>query len=114
MLIGHDDYLKVLRFDSIGRDVDIVEVTKVPGLKSIGAMVYNPINDTVFVSDLTWKSIFEYSFTTRNLRTVSNSHLDSVKSMSFGEEFVSHFDFNHSLRFMLGNIFNFCLFRSRW
>jgi len=87
MLIGHDDYIKVVRLGSIGRSIDLVNKTRVAGLSRIGAVVYNPVNDTVFVSDLTWKTIFEYKFSSGVLKPISSRNLDSVKSMSLGELF---------------------------
>jgi len=80
LMIGYENSLKILRFNSIGRNV-VTEI-KLADLKSIGAVEYNPINNTAFISDLFFKTMFEYNFKTKELKSVSSRHMDSVKAIA--------------------------------
>ena len=71
-----------MKFNSIGRDV--LKEKKLSDLKMIGAILYNPVNDTIFISDLYWKTIFELDRKTNKMTSILTRHLDSVKSLALG------------------------------
>lgn len=73
----------MMRFNSIGRD--IFEAISFSELKSINALVYNPINNTIIISDSSHKKIYEYSINKKKLNVLIAHHLDNVRGMDIGK-----------------------------
>jgi len=82
LVVAFKSTIKTMRFNSIGTEV--FESITLPQLKSITAIVYNPINNTIILSDTGAKKIFEYSFSKKRLTVLIDQHLDSVKGMDIG------------------------------
>ncbi|ODM90172.1 Low-density lipoprotein receptor-related protein 4 [Orchesella cincta] len=79
LVIAFKSTIKTMRFNSIGTEV--FDSIVLPKIKSVSAVVYNPINNTVILSDTGAKKIYEYSFKTKRLSVLIDQHLDSVKGM---------------------------------
>ncbi|CAL8127285.1 unnamed protein product [Orchesella dallaii] len=79
LVVAFKSTLKTMRFNSIG--TEIFDSITLPQIKSISAVVYNPVNNTIIISDTGAKKIYEYSFTRKRLTVLIDQHLDSVKGM---------------------------------
>lgn len=72
-----------MRVNTIGKDV--FEQIPLPSqVKNINALVYNPINGTIIISDGYARKIFEYSIKTMEFSVLRESGIVNVTSMDLG------------------------------
>lgn len=74
--------LKTMRFNTIGKDV--FEAIPMPNVKSIEALVYNPVNHTMIFFDSASKKIYEYSFNRKRTSVLIDHHIDTIVGLDIG------------------------------
>lgn len=72
----------MMRFNSIGREV--FNTVTFSQLKTITAVTYNPVNNSIILSDSPSKKIYEYNIKRNRLTVLIDQHLDMVKGMDIG------------------------------
>jgi len=54
------------------------------GIEKIGAIAYNPLNDSIIFSDLKTKQIYEFRTENNKLSVIVDRHLKEVKGIDIG------------------------------
>ncbi len=83
LLLAQHDNLFVTRITAVGRDI-FEHVALPPIIKSINALVYNPVNNSVIISDIVSKIIFEWKFETQVCNILVEKDVVNVTLMDIG------------------------------
>lgn len=83
LLVAYQNTLLVTQMHAVGRDV-FEEVRLPPQIKAINALVYNPINKSVIISDDISKKIVEYRMQSQEYQILVERDLMNVTCLEMG------------------------------
>lgn len=83
LLLAQQNKLLITRVNSIGRDT-FDQIHFPPEIKAINALVYNPLNNSVIISDNISKNIVEYKMGSNDFTVLVDSDLIDATLIDFG------------------------------
>jgi len=83
LLLVHHNQLLITRVNTIGKDV-FDQIYFPPEIKAINALVYNPINDSIIISDNVSKKIIEFKISSYDPTVLIDNDLMDVTLIDFG------------------------------
>ncbi|CAL8080455.1 unnamed protein product [Orchesella dallaii] len=79
LVVALKNTIMTMRFDSIGTQV--FDSTTIPNIGRIGCIIYNPVNNTLILSDTETRKIYEYNIRSKQLTVLVGNDVDNVTGM---------------------------------